>query len=170
MQEEGKWSRREVGTRKSRYPITKPSLYQSHPLRGGGGRLPGFTFLRTGTGASSSSYSSTSYSSISSTLRGSLIISSSNVIAVVRGMAVEKDDDTPSGVGNAARRVLAGGGTVTVKGGRVSYWIIVLVSVSATMMGGSSYWIEGRNKSVNCSALCEGRPVGSAHIQRFKKA
>jgi hypothetical protein len=75
-----------------------------------------------------------------------LIISSSNVIAVVRGIAVEKDGDTPSGVGNAARRVLAGGGTVTVKGGRVSYWIIVLVSVSATMMGGSSYWIEGKNK------------------------
>lgn len=134
----GEWSRQEEGTRKSRYPITKQSVYQSHPPRGGGGRLPGFTFLRTGTGASSS-YSSTSYSSISSTLRGSLIISSSNVIAVVRGIAVEKDDDTPSGVGNAARRVLAGGGTVTVIGGRVSYWTIVLVSVSATTIGGSSY-------------------------------
>jgi len=74
------------------------------------------------------------------------MISSSNMIAVVRGMAVERDGDTPSGVGNAARRVLAGGGTVTVSGGRVSYWIIVLVSVSATTIGGSSCWIEGKNK------------------------
>ena len=129
-----------MGTRKSRYPITKPSLYQSHPPRGGGGRLAGLTFLRTATGASSS-YSSTSYSSISSTWKGSFTISSSNVIAVVRGMAVEKDDDMPSGVGKAARRVLAGGGTVTVSGGRVSYWIMVLVSVSAITIGGSSCWM-----------------------------
>jgi len=66
------------------------------------------------------------------------MISSWNVIAVVRGIAVEKDDETPSGVGNAARRVFAGGGTVTVNGGSVSYWIIVLVSVSAMTIGGSS--------------------------------
>lgn len=76
------------------------------------------------------------------------MISSSNVIAVVRGIAVEKDDETASGIGNAARRVLAGGGTVTVNGGRVSYWITVLVSVSvsAMTMGGSSCWIEGKTE------------------------
>lgn len=34
--------------------------------------------------------------------------------AVVRGSAVEYEEETTSGVGKAARRVLAGGGTVTV--------------------------------------------------------
>lgn len=75
--------------------------------------------LRLTTGPSSSSYSSTSYST--SSLSGSFIISSSMVIAVVRGIAVENGDETTLGVGEAARRVLAGGGTVTVCGGRVSY-------------------------------------------------
>lgn len=65
-------------------------------------------------------------------------------------MAVEKDDEKPSGVGNAARRVLAGGGTVTVSGGRVSYWVTILVSVSAMIIGGSSYWIEGKVSEMFC--------------------
>jgi len=33
---------------------------------------------------------------------------------VVRGLDAVEEDETTSGVGNAARRVLAGGGTVTV--------------------------------------------------------
>lgn len=109
------------GRDKKKQISNNKAIYHSQPLRGGGGLLAGFTFLRTAIGASSSSYSSTSYSSISSAFRGSLTISSSNMIAVVRGIAVENVDEKPSGVGNAARRVFAGGGTVTVSGGRVSY-------------------------------------------------
>jgi hypothetical protein len=41
-------------------------------------------------------------------------------IAVVRGPCEVDEEATTSGVGNAARRVLAGAGTVTVEGGRVS--------------------------------------------------
>jgi len=49
-------------------------------------------------------------------------------IAVVRGLGVVEDDAADSGAGRAARRVLAGGGTVTVEGGRVS--VTVMVSTS----------------------------------------
>ena len=43
--------------------------------------------------------------------------------AVVRGLPVVDEELAASGVGNAAKRVFAGGGTVTV-----SVWTIVLVS------------------------------------------
>lgn len=39
---------------------------------------------------------------------------------MVRGPCEVDRDAATSGVGNAARRVLAGAGTVTVEGGRVS--------------------------------------------------
>jgi hypothetical protein len=58
--------------------------------------------------------------------------------AVVRGLSVEEEEDTAWGVGNAARRVLAGAGTVTV-------WVAVTVRVSVsydvseTINGGSSW-------------------------------
>jgi hypothetical protein len=48
--------------------------------------------------------------------------------AVVRGIPVEVDGETGSGVGKAAGRVLAGCGTVTVSAGRV--WVMVLISGS----------------------------------------
>jgi hypothetical protein len=46
-------------------------------------------------------------------------------MAVVLGLAAVVEELTTSGLGFAARRVLAGGGTVTVWN-----WITVLVSVS----------------------------------------
>lgn len=49
-------------------------------------------------------------------------------IAVVRGLCVVDEDGANSGAGCAARRVLAGGGTVTVEGGRVSVTVIVSTS------------------------------------------
>jgi hypothetical protein len=49
-------------------------------------------------------------------------------MAVVRGLGVVEEDDTDSGDGRAAMRVLAGGGTVTVEGGSVS--VTVMVSTS----------------------------------------
>lgn len=49
-------------------------------------------------------------------------------IAVVRGLCVVDEDAADSGDGRAARRVLAGGGTVTVEGGSVS--VTVMVSTS----------------------------------------
>lgn len=58
---------------------------------------------------------------------------------VVRGLDAVDDEETTSGVGNATRRVLAGGGTVTVW-----VWTTVRVSVSyevsETMRGGSSLY------------------------------
>ena len=57
--------------------------------------------------------------------------------AVVRGLRVVADDEKTSGVGKAARRVLAGAGTVTVEGGRVSVtvWVSTSYAVSATYLG-----------------------------------
>ncbi|KIM65281.1 hypothetical protein SCLCIDRAFT_538452 [Scleroderma citrinum Foug A] len=118
----------------------KPIVYVHHNHPREEGLLPLGRGLRWTTGPSSSSYSSTSYSI--SSLSGSFMISSSMVIAVVRGIAVENGDETTLGVGEAARRVLAGGGTVTVRGGRVSYWMMVFVSVSAITSGGSSWTRE----------------------------
>jgi len=54
------------------------------------------------------------------------VSSTSISIAVVRGLCVVDDDDAAdSGAGRAARRVLAGGGTVTVEGGSVSVTVMV---------------------------------------------
>jgi hypothetical protein len=49
-------------------------------------------------------------------------------MAVVRGLSVVGEDAADSGAGRAARRVLAGGGTVTVEAGSVS--VTVMVSTS----------------------------------------
>jgi hypothetical protein len=49
-------------------------------------------------------------------------------MAVVRGLGVVDGDAEDSGAGRAAKRVLAGGGTVTVEGGSVS--VMVMVSTS----------------------------------------
>jgi hypothetical protein len=62
-------------------------------------------------------------------------------------------DEKASGVGNAAKRVLAGGGTVTVEAGKVSYWIMVFVSISATIMGGSSC---SKQKTSSAKPFCRG--------------
>jgi len=57
--------------------------------------------------------------------------------AVVRGLLVVAEEEKASGLGYAARRVLAGGGTVTVEGGRVSVtvWVSTSYAVSATYLG-----------------------------------
>jgi len=56
------------------------------------------------------------------------VSSTSTSIAVVRGLCGVDEDAADSGAGRAARRVLAGGGTVTVEGGSVS--VTVMVSIS----------------------------------------
>jgi len=53
------------------------------------------------------------------------VSSTSISIAVVRGLCVVDGDAADSGAGRAARRVLAGGGTVTVEGGSVSVMVMV---------------------------------------------
>lgn len=61
--------------------------------------------------------------------------------AVVRGLVVEEEEDMGSGVGNAARRVLAGAGTVTVWVA-VIVWVSVSYDVSETINGGSSWKVH----------------------------
>lgn len=57
--------------------------------------------------------------------------------AVVRGLCVVNEDEKTLGAGKAAIRVLAGAGTVTVEGGRISVtvWVSTSYAVSATYLG-----------------------------------
>lgn len=65
-------------------------------------------------------------------------------------------------MGNAAKRVLAGGGIVTVDAGKVSYWIMVFVSISA-IKGGSSCSKQDHRQQ-NCSIAATGDSVGGTEI------